>query len=384
MEMRGLPSLGRAASIGLFFMCSSPELAACGPVGTAGSAPAPPGDAGEPDGVAAASEAGPSDAAVGGSSTDRMAPGGYSVSGNTIYDASGKPHRFHGVDRPSLEWSAAGDHLSQADYALMAAWKANVVRVALNQDFWLQGSPTYAAGYASTVDQQIRWAEAAGLDVILDLHWSDQGSFANFSSTSNPPIPGQQRMADAHSVTFWQQVAARYAGDGRVLFELYNEPHDVPWDVWMNGGPSGSGFTVTGMQQLYDAVRGTGAENLVVVGGLQYAFDLSGVAQHPVQGHNVVYATHPYNQPNKQPSTWDAAFGQLAATLPVIATEFGDQTSCSAAYYASFIAYADTHAISWTGWAWYPSGCMFPSIVADWNGTPTAAGQVEKAALLAY
>ena len=27
--------------------------------------------------------------------------------------------------------------------------------------------------------------------------------------------------------TFWSEVAARYKGDGRVMFELYNEPHDV-------------------------------------------------------------------------------------------------------------------------------------------------------------
>jgi hypothetical protein len=46
--------------------------------------------------------------------------------------------------------------------------------------------------------------------------------------------------------------------------------------------------------------------------------------------------------------------------------------------------YADAHNMSWSGWAWYPSGCQFPSLIADWNGTPTAAGQVEMNALKAY
>jgi len=367
---------------------------ACGPIGTQGTTTeavdAGDGGAGG-NGSGGTGSSGGDDAAVsaeasgggsggdgssGGSSTDQSAPGGYHVVGNTIFDAKGAPHRFHGLDRPSLEWSTAGDHLSQADYALMAAWKANVVRIALNQDYWLQGSPAYASTYAATVDQQIQWAEAAGLDVVLDLHWSDKGDYST--------KPAQQRMADAHSLTFWQELAARYKGDGRVLFELYNEPHDVPWSVWLNGGPSGDGFTVTGMQQLYDAVRGAGAENLVVCGGLQFAYDLSAVAQAPVQGHNVVYATHPYNQPNKQPSNWDAGFGNLTSLYPVIATEFGDTGSCAADYYSALIAYADAHGMSWTGWAWYPSGCSFPSLVSDWNGTPTAAGQVVKTALLAY
>jgi endoglucanase len=330
----------------------------------------------------AASEVGATDvdsaaaATLPGPAADASAPGGYSVDGPTIYDASHKAHSFHGVDRPSLEWSATGESLSQGDYQNMASWKANVVRIALNQDFWLPDSPAYAAGYAPLVDTQIQWAESAGLDVILDLHWSDKGDYSQ--------TPAQQRMADAHSATFWTQVASRYKGDGRVLFELYNEPHDVPWSVWLSGGPSGDGFTVTGMQALYNAVRATGAENLVVIGGLQYAFDLSGVNENRVQGHNIVWATHPYNEQGKQPQNWDDAFGSLSATDPVMATEFGDTTSCATDYYSTLIAYLDSHHISWSGWAWYVSGCQFPSIITDWSGTPSAAGQIEKTALAAY
>jgi len=81
------------------------------------------------------------------------------------------------------------------------------------------------------------------------------------------------------------------------------------------------------MQELYDAVRSVGAENLVIIGGLKFAFDLSGVPQYRIQGHNIVYATHPYNTGDKQPSTWDGAWGLLTKTDPVIVTEFGD-ASC--------------------------------------------------------
>jgi hypothetical protein len=103
-----------------------------------------------------------------------------------------------------------------------------------------------------------------------------------------------------------------------------------------------------------------------------------------VQGHNIVYATHPYNQPNKQPSQWDAAFGNLAASDPVMATEFGDTTSCATDYYSALLSYMDAHKMSWSGWAWFPSGCQFPSLVTDWSGTPTMAGQIEKSALQSY
>src|SRR5262249_52406435 len=140
------------------------------------------------------------------------------------------------------------------------------------------GAAKYVSNYQGTIDQAIQWAHQAGLDVILDLHWSDRGDLTTQS-------PAQQRMADTNSITFWTDVAGKYKGDGRVLFELYNEPHDIIWDVWQNGGPSGDGFTVAGMQQLYDAVRGAGADNLVIVGGINWAYDLTGVTTgHRIQG----------------------------------------------------------------------------------------------------
>jgi endoglucanase len=323
-----------------------------------------------------------------------MAPGGYYVNGNTVCTAAGVAHLFHGVDRPSLEWAPGGQDLSAADFQLMGSWKANVVRVALNQDFWLAGSSAtpnkfYDPSYPSRVDSVINWAEGAGMDVILDLHWSDTGVLASCDPTAGGC---QQLMADANSITFWTEVAGRYKNDGRVLFELYNEPHDVSWGVWKSGGDTGQGWTAAGMQQLYQAVRGTGANNLVVIGGLNYAFDLSGVPANRIDGFNITYATHPYNTSGRSPSTWDHAWGSLTTTDPVIVTEFGDPVSvagdggtvCASEYSQELITYADAHNAGWTAWAWFPGNCTFPSLITDWNGTPNAPGAVVKSALAGY
>jgi hypothetical protein len=247
------------------------------------------------------------------------------------------------------------------------------VRIPLDQDYWLPGSRNYSNGYNTYIGQVVGWAKQAGLDVILDLHWSDKGDLANSK-------PGQQRMPDKNSVTFWTQVANMFKGDAAVLFELYNEPHDVSWDVWRSGGDSGDGFQAVGMQQLYDTVRATGAKNLVVIGGLNWAFDLSGVPSHKINGDNIVYNTHPYAFGGKMPSDWDKGFGFLTATDPVIATEFGD-FDCSQGYYESMMTYCNQHNVSWTAWAWYPGGCGFPAVILDWNGNPNAPGQVIKKAL---
>jgi hypothetical protein len=304
----------------------------------------------------------------------RTATSAYAVSGRQFRKA-GDEHVFHGLDRPSLEWDPLGENVSLADLQRMAGWGADTVRISLNQDFWLSDSPVHAAGYQTLVDKMVACAHTADLDVILDLHWSDRGDYT--------VTPGQQQMADAHSIEFWRELAARYKNNSRVLFELYNEPHDVSWSVWRDGGAA-TGFTAVGFQGLYDAVRGAGAENVVLAGGLQYAFDLSGVPQYRLRGYNIGYVTHPYNFAGKQSTDWPTAFGTAATYYPVIATEFGDTTSCAATYNQAFIDYAATNHISWTAWAWWvqpTNPCAFPTLISDWNGTPTTAGVPVKAAL---
>lgn len=314
--------------------------------------------------------------------TPPTAPDGYYVHKNTICAQTGEAHVFRGLARPSLEWSPAGDHLSERDFRLMASWGANVVRVPLNQAYWLEDSPQFAAGYADLVDDAVSWAKAAGMDVILDLHWSDAGTVGGCTS----PSGCQQQMADERSITFWSELATRYRGDGRVLFELYNEPHDVSWQVWKSGGMTSAGFRAAGMQQLYDAVRAAGADNLVIIGGLDWAYDLSGVPSNRIDGYNIVYATHPYNTPHRQPAAWDKSWGFLAVTDPVMVTEFGslNDPSCATDYTAAVIEYADAHAAGWAAWAWFPGGCTFPALIDDWTGTPSVIGAKVKAALLAH
>jgi hypothetical protein len=70
---------------------------------------------------------------------------------------------------------------------------------------------------------------------------------------------------------------------------------------------------------------------------------------------------------------------------PVILTEFGDRSgSCSTATSTTVVDFADQNRISWTGWGWWVMDCAFPSLIADWTGTPTAQGAVVKAALARY
>lgn len=321
---------------------------------------------------------------------DTYSNGPYTVKGNTILDASGKPYLFHGIGRDSLEYSCWGDgHLDQQELSYLGPgtnhyavtyWGANTVRLPLSEGFWLNGQPSQscsASQYQALVKQTVDSLTTLHLNVILDLQWSDAGGQATEGG-------GPWAAPDADSVTFWQQVASIYKAYPNVLFELFNEPHPQSWTCWLSACSitdtnysQGCNCTETvtfngvGMQALVNAVRGIGATNLVLVAGMDWGFDLSKIASYPIHGTNVVYDTHPYPYTEKMPSRWDAAFGKISATYPVISAESG-QYDCGTSFMSQLLAYFDAHHISWIAWAWVVQGsqCGYPLLIQDYRGTP--------------
>ncbi len=277
---------------------------------------------------------------------------GYNVSGNKIVCGTETTARiFRGVARPSMEWDVAGWNMTPWDMdRIKNGWKANILRVGLNQAYYMQAM--YAGIYPKEVARVVRWAEAAGMDVILDLHWVDGGH----------PSTTQGYMASVASGSdlFWKAIGTAYGSDPHVMFELYNEP-TVQWSDWK-----------TNYQALYDAVRSTAPKNIVIIGGIDWAYDLSQVISgtSTITGTNIVYNTHPYG--NKAPATdWDAKFGNLTTKFPVFATEFGTY-DCSGSWTQSLITYLEGKGMSWTAWSWYVAptgmGCSSPALLSDYSG----------------
>jgi endoglucanase len=341
---------------------------------------------------------------------------GYAAVGNKIISVvTCQPARFVGVSRPALSFSPDGgrmgiDTAMAADFARIKGWRANTVRIELAQYYWVPTSIHHDPQYAERVDRAVKAARAAGLVVILALQASDRGD-------PNHPLEGEmhQPMADVnHSIPFWKDVANRYQHDGGVLFELYSEPYPIGgeggfsnWDIWLNGGTHPADavygkrgpFQAAGMQQLYDAVRSTGAHNMVIASGTQWGYFLKEVDDHRIKGYNIAYATHPWEDSptSRQPSTWDRDWASLAETDPVMITEFGDY-DCTDPYVKAVLDKADQLGLSWTAWMWVaPSTteskrqdgrddpiCNRSLLIMDWAGTPTKPGQIIKDRLASY
>jgi hypothetical protein len=309
------------------------------------------------------------------------APGGYHTSGNKILDCNNTQKIFKGMARPSMEWDRAGWNITYNDLSRIRSWNANVVRYSLNQSYWLDSAK--GTLYQAYVDRVVKWTLALGMDVILDLHWLTQGQVGS---------------PDGQSSTFWQQIANKYKTDGRVMFEIYNEPYGMDGNAWE-----------AAMQPLVNAIRTTAsANNLILAGGLDWAYHLDQVLPaNELSGTNIAYVSHPYDiktNNNVDTGAWDAAFGNLAKTYPVVATEWGQtnvngsvasgsQKTCSASFYTAMLNYfADsTRTIGWTGWAWFvdhtpqplpvEETCGFPQLIISYDGTTNSAGAVVKAAM---
>jgi endoglucanase len=320
---------------------------------------------------------------------EQVAPPALRVAGNLLTRADGGIARLAGVNLPSLEWSNTGDSpLFRSLDEAIDEWRANAIRLPLNQDRWFgkaNGQEDGGRHYREIVDDVVRRSSGKRCYVILDLHWSDAGEWGKNI--------GQHKMPDANSALFWKDAAARYANHPAVLFDLYNEPHDVTWDVWNNGGmvtekdektDGALTYTAPGLQQLLDVVRATGAKNVVVASGLDWGYDLTGIARgHALtdaRGNGVIYGTHIY--PWKR--DWDAHLASAAAKYPIFVGEVGCEPDPKqedpATWAPRVLAYIEQHAWGWTAWCFHPSAP--PRLLADWRYTPTTYwGAVVKKAL---
>jgi endoglucanase len=210
---------------------------------------------------------------------------GLHVVGNEIRNKDGKRVIFHGVNRSGLEFSCVHnvgifDGPSDASSVkVIASWKTNIIRLPLNEDCWLgiNGiNPQYSGqNYQRAVHNYVKGLNDAGLAVILDLHWTAPGSQ---QADGQRPMPDQD-----HSIAFWSSVAEQFKNNSAVLFDLFNEPFpdngawntEEAWTCWRDGGTCrGINYKVAGMQSLVNAVRQTGAQNIMMLGGLQWANSL--------------------------------------------------------------------------------------------------------------
>jgi len=171
-----------------------------------------------------------------------------------------------------------------------------------------------------------------------------------------------------------------------VVFDLYNEPHDVSWDCWRSGCVAPGGLRAAGMQQLVDAVRSARARQPIMLTGLRWGNDLGGwLAHRPSDPRGqLVAGFHVYDFNScANAACWDATVAPIARSVPVVTGELG-QRGCAHGFVDRFMRWADPSGVSYLGWGWNTADCSgFPALIADFSGRPTPYGAGLRAHLAA-
>jgi endoglucanase len=331
------------------------------------------------------------------------------VSGNELVDASGARVVLHGVDRSGTEYACVQDFgifdgpNGQASLTAMKTWGINAVRVPLNEACWNGESyvnPAFAGtNYQAAIKAYVNLLRKNGMVAILDLHWTDGAYTGNSSGCSSAEALCQKPMPDAaESVPFWKSVANAFKSNDAVIFDLFNEPfperadgdnETEGWQCWLHGGSDcvGIAYPVAGMQTLVNAVRSTGARNVIMLGGLEYANDLTQwLTYEPTDpDHNLVASWHSYNfnACNTQ-SCWTSQIAPVIAKVPVITGEIGEN-DCADHYIDPLMTWLDSKHTSYLAWAWNADfNCSTgPGLITDYNGDATAYGAGYKSHLQA-
>jgi hypothetical protein len=373
---------------------------------------------------------------VSGSTTLRETFGAlHTAPGNTnILDADGNPVTLRGLNLDPQGYT--DKYLIQRYFRsgvydqIRNNWNANAVRAFIDLDQWMQ--PCAVEQQQNQYDPNYRrvyqeYAKAA----------TQRGMFVTFVLGRNPKrlcdVSGPQMMAERDianpaddAAHFWTSVANTFKDNPMVGFELFNEPHSIveqqpPYRTkvklsdaaWLNGGtiaceaafpgcPEATPtWTAAGMQEMYNAIRATGATNLVIVDGqgwanltppalISSAASTTYASDYPAT--NIVYNLHYYSCPSytaasqTAPASYNCSGGpqpqptdtcattptpgyQIAATriqpwvtwrstngVPVMENEFGWPNNTNAydsCFIQNTINFDEANNVSWLAYAWF-------------------------------
>lgn len=291
--------------------------------------------------------------------------GRFHVVGRNIVGPDGQVFRVRGVNKSGLEYTPWGYDFDVATFKRMKDWGFNAVRIPVDSAFGVSGMCKYNKDYLATIDKAVALAEQLKFLVILSNHFGTKGRLCGLGPVNTWNT--NQKAPDTYNLKFLQTLAQRFKNRPYVALDLYNEPHDITWSIWRNGGRVDS-FTAVGMQKLLDSVRATGFKNLVFASGIDWANNLQEIADKPLLNDtDVVYAAHMYplmcgSQTMPQDVAYscqgkqyvpmlDTHVAPAIAKRAVVLTEFGTNRAFDSDVRAA-VQWAEKMNIGWMPWLW--------------------------------
>lgn len=147
------------------------------------------------------------------------------------------------------------------------------------------------------------------------------------------------------AMAFFDELSQRYADEPGIIYEICNEPNgDTTWDD-----------ICAYADRVIPIIRKNAPDAVIIVGTPDFCTDLQPAMDNPLPYDNVLYAYHYYS--GKQKAEYQEALdAALAANLPVFVSEWGfgsdeEPNILAEDYGKAFLAYMQTHGISWANWS---------------------------------
>lgn len=300
-----------------------------------------------------------------------------SVKGNQ-FTAGGAPVIFHGMSIADPDKLEREQHWDKKIFDEIKSWGANLVRFPVHPASWhKQGQEKYLA----LLDRGIKYAGDLGLYVIIDWHSIGNLKTEKFQSP-------MYETTKKETLEFWDIISKRYKDNTTVaFFELFNEPTtyggqlgEISWAEWK-----------TMNEEMIKIIRNNKATTVPLVAGFNWAYDLTPVANDPVNAEGIGYVSHPYPMKRQKPwePQWTADWGFTAKKYPLILTEIGfcgkeDRGAhvpviSDESYGDAITTYSKDNNISYVLWVFDPQWA--PMLIDNWEFTPTRQGRYFKAAM---
>lgn len=281
------------------------------------------------------------------------------VSGRFLQDTSNKSVVIHGYMQPTAaffngnRYSDPSDWTNPSNVAGMLNYLESAAAVMSDPTpKYGQSHGWYSTFVRVNTDSIGGWTSQNGLVdanqfngwiqnfvVPFASYLSSRGMYLVLSATGpiNTPNDGNNNCSTAiqqRLITFWQTVAnaSGVKSANNIMFELMNEPVNIESSPgngdWGNHQSKYFSAFTAWMQPVINAIRNTGADNVIWVPTLEFEGSPYQWAQFPFSGSNIGVACHYYpayggvhdNQSSVQ-TLWNSQYKPAADLWPMIITE---------------------------------------------------------------
>ncbi|KLD72200.1 glycoside hydrolase family 5 protein [Xanthomonas pisi] len=255
-------------------------------------------------------------------------------------------------------------YASASDYTYFAGVGMNTIRLPI---LWERLQPSARGeldpAQLALVQQAVARAKAAGMYLVIDIH--------NYAKYYGYKIGGPE-VPVATFTDLWRRLALAFNGDNAVIFGLMNEPNNISSSEWAGAA-----------QAAIDAIRRTGANNLILVPGALWTGAHSWYSPTSDGYSNAVALASIYDPLNRyafevhQYLDADSSGTSSVCVSPTVGAErlrnftewlrtngkrgflaeFGTASNqvCNEAL-RGMLGYMESNADVWLGWTWWAAG----------------------------